>query len=312
MQENSRIYVAGHRGLVGSALTKHLRKKNKHVVTVGKEDLDLRKRDDVHQWIEDVSPEFVVLAAAKVGGIKANNNFPVDFIEDNLRIQINIISAAAKHKVKKLIFLGSSCIYPKLAQQPIKEEYLMTGSLEPTNSAYATAKIAGIELCKSYNRQYATNFITAMPTNLYGKNDNFDLETSHVLPALIRKFHDAKIQKRKSVVLWGTGKPLREFLYVEDLADALVFMLYNVDIKNGLIWNVGTGKDISIFNLANLVKDIVGFSGNIIWDSSMPDGTPRKLLDVSRLRSMGWEAKTPLETGIKETYAWYKSTQEKT
>lgn len=270
--------------------------------------LDLTRQADVEAFFEKERPEYVFLAAAKVGGILANKTYPADFIYSNLVIQSNVIHASYKYGVKKLLFLGSSCIYPKCAPQPMKEEYLLTGELEPTNEPYAVAKIAGIRMCQSYNRQYGTNYISIMPTNLYGSNDNFDLETSHVLPAMLRKFHEAKVMAAPSVTLWGTGSPYREFLHVDDLADASVFVMQNIDLNPeldlGLI-NIGAGKDVTIKKLADMVKDIVGFKGEIIWDPTKPDGTPRKLLDVSRLKALGWEPKIGLRDGIKMTYDWY-------
>jgi GDP-L-fucose synthase len=311
MNKDAKIYVAGCNGLVGSAVFRRL-KGCGYENTFGSDaaDFDLTDFDAANRFFEKEKPEYAVLAAAKVGGIKANDTFPADFIRINLQIQTNFIEAAYRHKVKKLLFLGSSCIYPKLAPQPMKEEHLLSGKLEPTNDAYALAKIAGIVMCKSYNRQHGTNFIAAMPTNLYGPGDNFDLETSHVLPAMIRKFDDAKNQDASHVELWGTGAPRREFLFVDDLADALVFLLENFNAGKGheaehMFVNVGVGEDVSIFDLAALVKEAVGFKGDIRWNTDMPDGTPRKLLDVSRLNTLGWRAKTSLKQGIEQTYKWY-------
>lgn len=314
MKHDSKIYVAGHRGLVGSAIVRNLIQKGfENIVARSSSELDLRNPEGVHEFFKQEKPEYVFLAAAKVGGIFANNTWPADFIYDNLMIQNNIIHAAWQTGVKKLVFLGSSCIYPKLAPQPMKEEYLMTGELEPTNSPYAVAKIAGIEMCWAYNRQYGTCFIPVMPTNLYGPNDNFDLETSHVLPALLRKIHEAKIKDEKNVVMWGTGTPKREFLYVDDMADACVFMMaadYDT-IKKGLpdpekpLFNIGTGKEITIRELALLMKDIVGYQGQIINDETKPDGTPQKLLDVSRMARVGWQASVSLKDGIEKTYQWF-------
>ncbi len=304
MEKNSKIYVAGHRGLVGSAIVRNLEERGfTNIIGKTHKELDLTRQDEVEKFFEIEKPEYVFLAAAKVGGIQANNTTPAEFIYDNLMIETNIINSSYKNKVKKLLFLGSSCIYPKFAEQPIKEEYLLTGELEPTNEAYAIAKITGIELCKFYRRQYGCDFISAMPTNLYGINDNFDLETSHVLPALIRKFHEAKVDNAEEVVMWGTGKPLREFMYVDDLADALVHLMLNY--SDEIHVNMGTGKDLTIGELAEIVKEVVGFKGKIVNDLSKPDGTPRKLLDVSRLESTGWKYKTELKEGIEKVYKWY-------
>ena len=304
MEKNSKIYVAGHRGLVGSAIVRNLQERGfTNIIGKSHKELDLTRQDEVEKFFEVEKPEYVFLAAAKVGGIQANNTTPAEFIYDNLMIETNIINSSYKNKVKKLLFLGSSCIYPKFAQQPIKEEYLLTGELEPTNEAYAIAKITGIELCKFYRRQYGCDFISAMPTNLYGINDNFDLETSHVLPALIRKFHEAKINNAEEVIMWGTGKPLREFMYVDDLADALVHLMLNY--SDEIHVNMGTGKDLTIGELAEIVKEVVGFKGKIVNDLTKPDGTPRKLLDVSRLEATGWKYKIELKEGIRKVYEWY-------
>lgn len=304
MNKDSKIYVAGHRGLVGSAIVRNLEERGyTNIIYRTHKELDLTRQVEVEKFFEEEKPEYVFLAAAKVGGIHANNTRPAEFIYDNLMIESNIIHSAYKYGVKKLLFLGSSCIYPKFANQPIKEEYLLTGELEPTNEGYAIAKITGIELCKFYRRQYGCDFISAMPTNLYGINDNFDLETSHVLPALIRKFHEAKINNQEEVVMWGTGKPLREFMYVDDLADALVHLMLNY--SDEIHVNMGTGKDLSIGELAQIVKEVVGYEGKIVNDLSKPDGTPRKLLDVSRLEATGWKYKTELRDGIERVYAWY-------
>ncbi len=304
MNKDSKIYVAGHRGLVGSAIVRNLEERGyTNIIYRTHKELDLTRQVEVEKFFEDEKPEYVFLAAAKVGGIHANNTRPAEFIYDNLMIESNIIHSAYKYGVKKLLFLGSSCIYPKFANQPIKEEYLLTGELEPTNEAYAIAKITGIELCKFYRRQYGCDFISAMPTNLYGINDNFDLETSHVLPALIRKFHEAKINNQEEVVMWGTGKPLREFMYVDDLADALVHLMLNY--SDEIHVNMGTGKDLSIGELAQIVKEVVGYEGKIVNDLSKPDGTPRKLLDISRLEATGWKYKTELREGIEKVYKWY-------
>jgi GDP-L-fucose synthase len=304
MQKDSKIYLAGHTGLVGSAIMRKLESSGyKNIITRDFPGLDLVNQQEVNTLFENEKPEYVILAAAKVGGIHANNTYPAEFIYDNLMIESNIIHAAYKNNVKKLLFLGSSCIYPKFSSQPIKEDYLLTDTLEPTNEAYAIAKIAGIELCKFYRRQYGCNFISAMPTNLYGINDNFNLETSHVLPALIRKFHEAKINGEKEVIIWGTGKPRREFLFVDDLADALVYLLNNYDEEIHI--NVGTGEDVTILEAAQIIAKVVGFEGEIVHDLSKPDGTPRKLLDVSRIHATGWKHKTSLEEGLRISYEWY-------
>jgi GDP-L-fucose synthase len=305
MEKNSKIYVAGHRGLVGSAIMRCLEQNGyQNIITRTHQEMDLRNQQVVQDFFTAEKPEYVFLAAAKVGGIWANNNAPADFMYDNLMISANVIRAAYEHKVKKLLFLGSSCIYPKMAPQPIKEDYLLTGSLEPTNEGYALAKISGMQLCKFYRRQYGCDFISAMPTNLYGINDNFDLNSSHVLPALIRKFHEAKVENKPEVVLWGTGKVLREFLYVDDLADALLHLMNNYSDESHV--NIGTGEDLSIHDLALTVKEVVGYQGNIVYDSSKPDGTPRKLLDVSLLHSLGWRHTVALRQGVEEVYEWYK------
>jgi GDP-L-fucose synthase len=305
MEKDGKIYVAGHLGMVGSAILRNLKLKGyTNFVLRSIDELDLTRQKEVEQFFESEHPDYVFLAAAKVGGIYANNTFPADFIYINLQIQNNIIHSSYKYGVKKLCFLGSSCIYPKYAPQPMKEDYLLDGKLEPTNEPYAIAKIAGIKMCEAYNRQYGTNFISVMPTNLYGINDNFDLETSHVAPALIRKFIEAKEANAPSVVIWGTGKPRREFLFVDDMADACVFLMENYD-KSDFI-NIGVGTDITIAELANIIKEEVGYEGAIVYDSTKPDGTPQKLLDVSRLNSLGWKAKTPLREGIRKTIEWYK------
>jgi GDP-L-fucose synthase len=304
----TKIYVAGHGGLVGSALVRNLQKQGyENLLLRTHRELDLTNQAAVNQFFAAERPEVVILAAAKVGGINANNTFPAEFIYQNLMISANVVHAAYLNQVSKLLFLGSSCIYPKLAPQPLKEDSLLSGHLEPTNEAYAIAKITGIELCKFYRRQYGCNFISAMPTNLYGINDNFDLETSHVLPALIRKFHEAKIAQAPEVVIWGTGTPQREFLYVDDLADACVFLLNQYDGERHV--NVGTGDDLQIRELAVLIKKIVGYQGKIVQDTSKPDGTPRKLLDVSRLHALGWRARTSLADGIQAVYEWYVANQ---
>jgi GDP-L-fucose synthase len=305
MKKDSKIYVAGHRGLVGSAIVRQLKEDGyKNLIFRTSSELDLRRQKDVEEFFAEEKPDYVFLAAAKVGGIQANNRYSGEFIYDNLMIQSNVIESSYRNKVKKLLFLGSSCIYPKHASQPMKEEYLLDGKLEPTNEAYAIAKIAGIKMCQHYNKQYGTNFISVMPTNLYGPNDNFDLETSHVMPALIRKFHEAKVNNEDEVVIWGTGKPRREFLHVDDLADAVVYLMNSYD-ENKII-NIGVGQDISIQELAELIREVVGFEGKVVNDTSKPDGTPRKLLDVSRLNNLGWEAKISLNEGVKETYNWYR------
>ena len=305
MEKDAKVYVAGHRGLVGSAIMRKLKKEGyNNLVYRTSSELDLRRQEKVEEFFKTEKPEYVILAAAKVGGIQANDTYSAEFLYDNLMIESNVIEAAYQNDVKKLLFLGSSCIYPKFADQPMKEDYLLSGKLESTNEGYAVAKITGIKLCEHYNKQYNTNFISAMPTNLYGPNDNFDLETSHVLPALIRKFHEAKINNKDEVVIWGTGKPKREFLHVDDLADSLLFLMNNY--SGDQFVNVGVGKDISILELAELIKDIVGFEGEIVNDLSKPDGTPRKLLDVTRLNNLGWAAQISLEEGIKDTYQWFK------
>lgn len=342
MNKSSKIFIAGHRGLVGSAILRRLKKEGyKNLIFRSSKQLDLRRQNLVENFFKKQQPEYVFLAAAKVGGILANNTYPAEFIYDNLMIETNVIHASYLYKVKKLLFLGSSCIYPKFSPQPMKEEYLLTGLLEPTNEPYAIAKIAGIKLCQSYNRQYGTNFISVMPTNLYGPKDNFNLETAHVLPALIRKFHIAKLLQEEKleeikrdlyrypigfsidpnleisiilhqlgitseyVKLWGTGKVYREFLFIDDLADACIFLMQNYSESE--IINIGTGQDITIKELAELIKRITGYKGSILWDETKPDGTPRKLLDVTKLHSIGWMAKTSLEEGIKKTYKWYLS-----
>jgi GDP-L-fucose synthase len=304
MQKDSKIFVAGHHGLVGSAIVRNLENHGyKNLVLRSRKETDLTNSTAVAKLFETESPEYVFLAAAKVGGILANSSYPADFIRDNLAIQLNVIDAAYKNGVKKLEFLGSSCIYPKFAPQPMKEEYLLTGALEPTNEWYAIAKIAGIKLCQAYRQQYGFNAISLMPTNLYGPGDNFDLNNSHVLPALIRKFHEAKMEGRNEVVIWGTGTPRREFLHVDDLASAAVFLMEHYD--GAEIVNVGVGEDVTIAELAGLVKHVVGFEGNLVFDTTKPDGTPRKLLDVSRLSGLGWRAATTLEQGIDSTYRWF-------
>ena len=305
--ENKRVWVAGHRGMVGSALVRRLERESVEIVTASRSELDLRDRGAVRDWMASARVQLVFLAAAKVGGILANNAFPADFLYDNLMIEANVIHSAHEAGVEKLMFLGSSCIYPKLAPQPIPEEALLTGPLEPTNEAYAIAKITGIKLVQAYRRQYGSDFISVMPTNLYGPGDNFDLQSSHVLPALMRKIHDAKIQGRPEVTIWGTGSPYREFLHADDLADACVHLMrrYSGDVAV----NVGVGEDLRIRELAELLADVIGYSGRFIFDSSKPDGTPRKLLDVRRLRELGWTPTIPLRTGVETTYAWFLSNE---
>ena len=306
MEKNSKIYVAGHRGLVGSAIIRILQSQGYHnFVLRTKEELNLCNQNDVKNFFQQEKPDYVFLAAAKVGGILANNTLPAEFIYDNLMVQTNVIDASYRSGVKKLLCLGSSCIYPKFAPQPMKEEYLLDGKLEPTNEPYAVAKIAGIITSQSYNRQYGTNYVSVMPTNLYGINDNFDLQSSHVLPALLRKFHDARISRAPSVTVWGTGSPKREFLFVDDMAEACVFLMTTYN-KSEIV-NIGMGEDISIKELAFIIKEIVGYEGEIIFDTTKPDGTPRKLLDISKLLSLGWKPKTSLRDGIKITYDWYCS-----
>ncbi len=304
MNLSSKIYIAGHRGLVGSAITRKLQGLGyTNLIFRTFEELNLLDQKATADFLAEEKPEYVFLAAAKVGGIQANDMLPAEFIFENIQIQNNIIHNAYLSGVKKLLFLGSSCIYPRECPQPIKEEYFMTGPLEKTNEAYAVAKIAGIKMCQAYNKQYGAKFISVMPTNLYGPNDNFNLESSHVLPALLRKFYDAKTKNEKAVVMWGTGSPMREFLHVDDLADACVYLMNIYD--DGEIVNIGTGEDIVIKDLANLIKKIVGFKGEIMNDMTKPDGTPRKLLDVSKLHSLGWKHKILLEDGIKKTYEWF-------
>ena len=304
MDTQSKIYVAGSRGLVGSALVRTLQAQGyKNLVLRSSQELDLRNQASVEAFFALEKPEYVFLGAARVGGIQANNTYRAEFLYDNLMIEANIIHSAYRHGVQKLLFLGSSCIYPKLCPQPMKEDYLLTGVLEQTNEPYAIAKIAGLKLCENYCRQYGVSFISAMPTNLYGINDNFDLANSHVLPALMRKLHEAKVDGDPTVTVWGTGTPLREFLYVDDLADALVFLMNTYNAIDFV--NVGTGQEVSIKELALTLKAVVGYEGELVFDSTKPDGTPRKLLDVSRLTAAGWQAKTDLKTGIEKTYSWF-------
>jgi GDP-L-fucose synthase len=313
MDKNSTIFVAGHRGLVGSAILRRLQTEGyKRLVTRSRAELDFTDQSAVEQFFADERPEYVVLAAAKVGGILANHSYPAEFIQDNLLIQTLVIDAAYRYGVKKFIFLGSSCIYPKHAPQPMKEEYLLSGPLEPTNEPYAVAKIAGIKMCQAYQSQYGFNAISVMPTNLYGPGDNFDLESSHVLPALIRKFHEAKISGAPSVVVWGSGTPRREFLHVDDLAAACLFLMAQPDARlrevapDGII-NVGAGEDIEIRELADVIRREMGSTSAIVFDQTKPDGTPRKLLDVSRMRELGWTARIPLREGIQSTYRWFSN-----
>jgi GDP-L-fucose synthase len=304
MNKSDKIFVAGHRGMVGSALIRRLESEGfLNLLVRDRSKLDLRDERAVTKFFAEQQPAVVILAAAKVGGIKANNDFPVEFLLENLRIQNNVIHWAYESRVRKLLFLGSSCIYPKFAPQPIPETALLSGPLEPTNEAYAIAKIAGIKLCQAYAREYGANFISAMPTNLYGPNDNFDLETSHVLAALLRKAHEAKTRKDRKLIVWGSGKPRREFLHVDDVASACLLLLEKYDSPE--IINVGCGEDISIRELTELICDVVGFDGELIWDATKPDGTPRKLLDVTKLRALGWKQSIPLRDGIGRTYEWF-------
>lgn len=305
MEKTDKIYVAGHRGLVGSAIVRNLKEKG-YVNVIGRthKELDLTNQAMVREFFEAERPDVVVLAAAKVGGIHANNTAPADFAYENLQIQCNVIECCHKYRVKKLLFLGSTCIYPRMAPQPIPEDALLTGPLEETNEAYAIAKIAGLEMCKFYKRQYGDDFISCMPTNLYGPHDNYDLEGSHVMPAMIRKFHEAKVNGAPAVELWGTGTPLREFLYVDDMADACVFLLENYSGEQHV--NIGTGKEVTIKELAETVKQAVGYRGEIIWNKDMPDGTPRKLTNVDKLHDLGWMHKTELEEGVKLAYQWFE------
>jgi GDP-L-fucose synthase len=305
MHKSERIFVAGHLGMVGSAIVRRLAEHSKSLLLRSRDELDLRDQRAVDGFFEAERPDYVFLAAAKVGGILANATYPAEFIRDNIAIQTNVIHAAWRSGVKKLVFLGSSCIYPKLAPQPIREEYLLTGELESTNESYAIAKIAGLKMVQAYRKQYGFNGICLMPTNLYGPEDNFDLSSSHVLPALIRKFHEATLSGAPQVVVWGTGTPRREFLHVDDLADAAVFLMSEFEGAEPV--NVGTGEDVSIAELAGIISEVVGYRGAIVFDPSKPDGTPRKLLDVSRLATLGWRAQIPLREGIEQTYRWYKA-----
>jgi GDP-L-fucose synthase len=314
MNKNIKIYIAGHRGMVGSAIWRNLESKGyTNIIGRTSSELDLRNQQAVNDFYQAEKPEVVIDAAARVGGILANNDFPFQFLMENMQIQNNLIDAAHRFDVKKFIFLGSSCIYPKLAPQPIKEDYLLTGSLEPTNEWYAIAKISGVKACEAIRKQFGKDFVSLMPTNLYGSHDNFDLKSSHVLPAMIRKFHEAKMKSEKTgvsehVELWGSGTPMREFLHVDDMADAVVYAFENQLSEN--LYNIGTGSDLTIKELAELVQKTVGHKGNIIWDSSKPDGTPRKLMDVSKMTNAGWKAKIGLEEGIKGTYKWFLENQE--
>ncbi len=308
MEKDAKIFVAGHKGLVGSAVYRKLEGEGyRNLVIRDHSELDLTRQGEVEDFFAGEKPEYVFLCAARVGGIMANSTYPAEFIYQNIMIAANVIHASFKQGVRKLLNLGSSCIYPKLAPQPLKEEYLLTDTLEPTNEAYAIAKIAAIKLCRYYNEQYGTDYLSVMPTNLYGPGDNFDLETSHVLPAMVRRFHEAKAASVPEIMLWGTGSPLREFLHVDDLADACVFLMQECHVRDiGEFINIGTGEDLSIRELAELVAWIVGYGGDVRWDTSKPDGTPRKLLDVSRVNALGWKAKIGLEEGIRGVYAWYK------
>jgi len=307
MDKSARIYVAGHRGMVGSAIVRNLQAKGySHVITRTHAELDLIDQAAVRAFMQSEKPDYLFLAAAKVGGIQANNIYRADFIYQNLMMEANLIHAAHEVGLQRLLFLGSSCIYPRDCPQPIKEEYLLTGPLEQTNEPYAIAKIAGIKLCESYNRQFGREYVSAMPTNLYGPNDNYDLANSHVLPALLRKAHEAKTRGDKELVVWGSGKPMREFLYVDEMAEACVFLMEHDEIKDGL-FNVGSGTDVTIRDLATTVMSVVGFEGALTFDASKPDGTPRKLMDVERMRALGWESRTDLRAGIEKTYAAYKS-----
>ncbi len=305
MDKTDKIFVAGHRGMVGSAIVRKLQAQGyQNILVRTSKELNLMNQAAVNSFFDTEKPDVVVLAAAKVGGIQANNTYRAEFLYNNLMIEANVIHAAHENKVKKLLFLGSSCIYPKMAEQPLQEKSLLTGSLESTNEPYAIAKIAGIKMCEAYRDQYGSNFISAMPTNLYGPNDNYDLNTSHVLPALLRKFHEAKVNNNQSVVCWGTGSPMREFLHVDDLAEACVFLLENYDEKSFV--NIGTGTDITIKELAETIKDVVGFEGDLVWDDTKPDGTPRKLMDVSKINALGWKHKINLRQGIEMVYEDFK------
>ncbi|WP_268035278.1 GDP-L-fucose synthase family protein [Algoriphagus sp. PAP.12] len=309
MNKNTKIYIAGHRGMVGSAIWRALETKGySNLIGQSSKELDLRNQNSVENFFKNEKPDVVIDAAARVGGILANNTYPYQFLMENMQIQNNLINSSLKADVEKFIFLGSSCIYPKMAPQPLKEDYLLTGPLEPTNEWYAVAKITGVKACEAIRKQFGKDYISLMPTNLYGPYDNFDLKTSHVLPAMIRKFHDAKLNGNIPVELWGSGAPMREFLYVEDLAEAVVFALENEFQDN--LYNVGTGTDLTIKELAELIQKTVGHNGEILWDSTKPDGTPRKLMDVSKMEKAGWKAKVGLEEGIKSTYEWFLENQE--
>lgn len=311
MIKNSKIYIAGHTGLVGSACLRRLEKEGyENIVKKTHQELDLTHQVEVEDFFKTEKPQYVILAAAKVGGIQANVNYPAQFIYENIAIQNNVIHFAYLYGVEKLLFFGSACSYPRECPQPMKEEYLLSGYLEPTNEPYAVAKIAGMKMCEAYNKQYKTNYVCAIPTNVYGPNDNFDTNNSHVIPAFIIKFHTAKIKEQKSVILWGTGNPAREFVYVDDLAEACLFLMRNYNSSE--IINVGSGEEISIKNLAYLIKDVIGYHGEITFDTSKPDGAPRKVLDGSKLKNIGWEAKTSLQEGIRKTYQWYLKLVEKT
>ena len=310
INRNDKVYVAGHRGLVGSAIVRNLKSKGySHIIERTHKELDLTDQAAVHDFFAREDPDVVVLAAAKVGGIGANSSYPADFAYENMQIQCNVINEAHLHKVKKLLFLGSSCIYPRMAPQPIPEDALLTGPLEETNEAYAIAKISGLKMCQFYKKQYGDDFISCMPTNLYGPHDNYDLKGSHVLPAMIRKFHEAKVNGAPSVELWGTGAPLREFLYVDDMADACVFLLENYSGMQHV--NIGTGKELTIRELSEIVRKTVGYDGEVVWNSDMPDGTPRKLCDVTKIHELGWTHKVELEEGVKLAYEWFKENVDK-
>lgn len=305
LSKASKIYVAGHRGLVGSAVVRALQKQRyDNLILRGRQEIDLTEQSAVRRLFDEVRPDVVIMAAARVGGIHANNSHPARFLRDNLLIQDNVIDAAQRSGVGKFVFLGSSCIYPKMAPQPIKEDYLLTGPLEPTNEWYAIAKIAGLKMCQAYRREFGFNAISLMPTNLYGPGDNFDLQNSHVLPALIRKFHEAKTRNDQSVTIWGTGTPRREFLHVDDLADAILYLLQSYDAEP--IVNIGWGEDVTIRELAEMVMSVIGYSGSLVFDQSKPDGTPRKLLDVTRVTNLGWRPRISLRAGINSTYEWFK------
>jgi GDP-L-fucose synthase len=306
-RRHARIWIAGHRGMVGSALVRRLTREPVEILTVGRDTLDLRDQSAVRSWVEDGRPDAVILAAAKVGGILANDMYPVDFLYDNLMIETNVIQAAHQAGVERLVFLASSCIYPKFATQPISEDALLTGALEPTNEWYALAKIAGLKLCQAYRKQYGRKYISVMPCNLYGPNDNFDLQTAHALPALISKFHAAKQRGAKEVVIWGTGTPMREFLHVDDLADAVVFLMNRYDAAEPI--NCGAGFDVTIKELAERIARVIGFAGNLVYDVAKPDGTPRKLMDSRRLTALGWEPRIGLDEGIAQTYRWFTDQQ---